>query len=91
MHDVLGYSFSQALCLASVAVDLRVAQVVDKPQASVEAYLPTNIFVGEARRKIEAARHIGHVISRSQNRVFLNTDSLLLNLGDLKVESARGR
>lgn len=42
-------------------------------------------------RKIEAARHIGHVISRSQNRVFLNTDSLLLNLGDMKVESARGR
>merc|ERR1712039_737652 len=42
-------------------------------------------------RKIEAARHIGQVISRSKNRVFLNTDSLLLNLGDLKVESARGR
>lgn len=42
-------------------------------------------------RKIEAARHIGQVISRSNNRVFLNTDSLLLNLGDLKVESARGR
>merc|ERR1712100_519081 len=42
-------------------------------------------------RKIEAARHIGQVISRSNNRVFLNTDSLLLNLGVLKVESARGR
>jgi len=40
-------------------------------------------------RKIEAARHIGQVISRSNNRVFLNTDSLLLNLADLKVESAR--
>ena len=40
-------------------------------------------------RKIEAARHIGGVISRSNNRVFLNTDSLLLNLGELKVEKAR--
>ena len=41
--------------LASVAVDLRVAQVVDKPQASMEAILPVDIFSGEARAKINAA------------------------------------
>ncbi|QDZ24625.1 prohibitin [Chloropicon primus] len=40
-------------------------------------------------RKIEAARHIGQVISRSNNRVFLNTDSLLLNLSELEVGKAR--
>jgi hypothetical protein len=45
----------QALTLASVAVDLRVAQVVDKPQASMEAILPLNIFTGEALAKINAA------------------------------------
>ena len=55
LHDVLGYSFGQALTLASVAVDLRVAQVVAKPQASVEAYLPTDIFTGAVAEKIMAA------------------------------------
>jgi len=55
LHEVLGYSFNQGLVLASVAVDLRVAQVVDKPQGSVEAYLPLNIFTGEAKAKVEAA------------------------------------
>ena len=46
---------SSSLCLASVAVDLRVAQVVDKPQASMEAYLPLDIFTGEAKAKMMAA------------------------------------
>lgn len=55
LHDVLGYSFREGLILASVAVDLRVAQVVDKPQASMEAYLPLNIFTGEAKAKMMAA------------------------------------
>jgi len=55
LHDVLGYSFREGLILASVAVDLRVAQVVDKPQASMEAYLPLDIFTGEAKAKVMAA------------------------------------
>ncbi|EOD15482.1 hypothetical protein EMIHUDRAFT_245832 [Emiliania huxleyi CCMP1516] len=55
LHDVLDYSFNQGLILASVAVDLRVAQVVDKPQASMEAYLPLDIFTGEAKAKMMAA------------------------------------
>lgn len=33
-------------------------------------------------RKIEAARDVAATIANSANRVFLNADSLLLNLGD---------
>jgi prohibitin 2 len=36
-------------------------------------------------RKIEAARDVAHTIALSANRVFLNADSLLLNLGDLNT------
>lgn len=36
-----------------------------------------------ALRKIEAAREIAHTISTSANRVFLGSDSLLLNLSEL--------
>lgn len=34
-------------------------------------------------RKIEAAREIAHTIATSSNRVFLPSESLLLNLGAL--------
>lgn len=37
-------------------------------------------------RKIEAARDIAGTIASSANRVFLNADSLLLNLGDLEMK-----
>jgi hypothetical protein len=33
---------------------------------------------------VQAAREIAGTIAASSNRVFLNADSLLLNLGDLK-------
>lgn len=36
-------------------------------------------------RKVEAAREIAHTVSQSQNKVFLNADSLLLNLGEHTV------
>ncbi|KAA8495421.1 Prohibitin-2 [Porphyridium purpureum] len=36
-----------------------------------------------ALRKIEAARTISEVMARSNNRVYLNSDSLQLNLGDV--------
>lgn len=36
-------------------------------------------------RKIEAAREIAGTISDGANRVYLNTDSLLLNLGDMDL------
>jgi prohibitin 2 len=37
-------------------------------------------------RKIEAAREIAATIASSANRVFLNADSLLLNLGELATD-----
>eukprot|EP00898_Chlorokybus_atmophyticus_P006176 jgi/Chlat1/655/Chrsp103S01058 len=37
-------------------------------------------------RRIEAAREIAQTIATSTNRVYLNSDSLLLNLGALEVE-----
>ncbi|KAG1331214.1 prohibitin-1, mitochondrial [Cocos nucifera] len=40
-----------------------------------------------ALRQIEAAREVAHTISNSANRVFLNSDELLLNLQELDVES----
>ncbi|BBM98047.1 prohibitin 2 [Marchantia polymorpha subsp. ruderalis] len=37
-------------------------------------------------RKIEASREIANTVANSQNRVFLNADSLLLNLQDMHIE-----
>jgi formamidase len=42
--DSFGYSPDQAYCLISVAVDLKISQVVDVPNVSVSAFLPLNIF-----------------------------------------------
>lgn len=36
-------------------------------------------------RKIEAAREIASTLSTSQNKVYLNADALLLDLGDATV------
>lgn len=40
-------------------------------------------------RKIEAARDISQTMANSQNRVFLNTESLLLNLQDMEVSTKK--
>ena len=40
-----GLSREQAYILASVAVDLRVGQVVDVPNYTVSAVLPLDVFV----------------------------------------------
>lgn len=37
-------------------------------------------------RKIEAAREIAHTLSNAANRVFLNSDELLLNLQDMDLD-----
>jgi len=42
-----GYNRNQALVIASVAVDLRITQLVDAPNVGVTAVLPLDIFVGE--------------------------------------------
>ncbi|CAA3028834.1 prohibitin-1, mitochondrial-like [Olea europaea subsp. europaea] len=40
-------------------------------------------------RRIEASREISHTIANSNNKVFLNSDDLLLNLQNLKLEAGR--
>jgi len=41
-----GWTREQAYVLCSVAVDLRVSNVVDVPNVTVSALLPEDIFVG---------------------------------------------
>lgn len=42
-----GYNRNQALVIGSVAVDLRITQLVDAPNVGVTAVLPFDIFIGE--------------------------------------------
>jgi formamidase len=42
--DSYGFTREQAYCIASVAVDLKVSQVVDVPNVIVSAFLPLDIF-----------------------------------------------
>lgn len=42
-----GYSRQQAYVIASVAVDIRISQLVDAPNVGVTALLPLDIFVGQ--------------------------------------------
>lgn len=42
-----GYDRTQAYMIASVAVDLRIGQLVDTPNVGVTAILPVDIFVGD--------------------------------------------
>ena len=44
ISDAYGMSREQAYCLASVAVDLKISQVVDVPNMIVSAFLPLDIF-----------------------------------------------
>jgi len=43
--DTYGYDRTQAYIIASVAVDLRIAQLVDVPNVGVTAILPLDIFI----------------------------------------------
>lgn len=45
--DRYGYDRTQAYLIASVAVDLRIGQLVDTPNVGVTAILPVDIFVGD--------------------------------------------
>ena len=40
-----GYNRNQAYIIASVAVDLRISQLVDAPNVGVTALLPLDIFI----------------------------------------------
>ena len=46
ISEEYGYSKEQAYIIASVAVDLRIGQLVDQPNVGVTAILPVDIFVG---------------------------------------------
>ena len=48
--ETYGLTPEQAYVVASVAVDLRIGQVVDAPNVGVTALLPLDIFSGLARR-----------------------------------------
>ena len=49
ISDAYSYSREQAYALTSVAVDLRISQVVDVPNLTVSAFLPLDIFERPAR------------------------------------------
>ena len=49
ISDAYCYSREQAYALTSVAVDLRISQVVDVPNLTVSAFLPLDIFEKEAK------------------------------------------
>lgn len=44
ISETYGYSKEQAYIIASVAVDLRIGQLVDAPNVGVTAILPLDIF-----------------------------------------------
>ncbi len=44
ISDTYGYTREQAYLIASVAVDLRIGQLVDQPNVGVTAILPLDIF-----------------------------------------------
>jgi len=46
ISEEYGYTKEQAYIIASVAVDLRIGQLVDQPNVGVTAILPVDIFVG---------------------------------------------
>jgi len=41
-----GWSRQQAYCICSVAVDLKISELVDVPNVIVSAFLPLDIFQG---------------------------------------------
>lgn len=57
------------------------AQLIGQAIANNPAFL--------ALRRIEAAREVAHVISDSANKVYLNSDELLLNLQGLATSSSK--
>ncbi|MEM4917169.1 MAG: acetamidase/formamidase family protein [Acidilobaceae archaeon] len=51
--EKIGYSREQAYIIASVAVDLRLSQLVDVPNFTVSAFLPLDIFIEPPRELLE--------------------------------------
>ena len=57
LMDVGGYTYGEAMILASVTVDIRVAQLVDKPAVGMEAVVDLSVFKGATHAKFMA--HLG--------------------------------
>jgi acetamidase/formamidase len=51
----VGYTREQAHIIASVAVDLRLSQLVDVPNFTVSAFLPLDIFIEPPRELLDLA------------------------------------
>ncbi|ERN19979.1 hypothetical protein AMTR_s00071p00140730 [Amborella trichopoda] len=58
------------------------AQLIGEAIANNQAFITL--------RKIEAAREISQIIANSANRIFLNSDELLLNLQEMNLETPTG-
>ena len=58
LMDAGGYTYGEAMMLASVTVDLRVAQLVDKPAVGMEAIVDLTVFKGAKYSAMKAARHV---------------------------------
>mgnify|MGYP001985225229 CR=1 FL=1 len=55
LMDAGGYTYGEAMMLASVTVDLRVAQLVDKPAVGMEAIVDLTVFKGAKYAAMKAA------------------------------------
>ena len=55
LMDAGGYTYGEAMMLASVTVDLRVAQLVDKPAVGMEAIVDLTVFKGAKYEAMKAA------------------------------------
>ena len=75
--------FYLTLSLSGEQGEAKSAQLIGQAIANNPAFITL--------RKIEAAREIAQTISNSANKVFLNSDDLLLNLQEMNLESAIGK
>lgn len=68
---------STVLCSLAFQGEAKSAQLIGEATAKNPAFVTL--------RKIEAGREIAQIISNSDNKVYLNSDSLLLNLQELNL------
>ncbi|KHN36671.1 Prohibitin-2 [Glycine soja] len=61
----------------------------DKRSAVIRAQAIANNPAFITLRKIEAVREIAHTISNAANKIYLNSDDLLLNLKKMNLETGR--
>ena len=91
------YFHIKGICSASIWFDLQ-WKILSCYSGSAQGEAKSAQLIGEAiannpsfitLRKIEAAREIAGTISNSANRVFLNSDDLLLNLQEMDLNAAK--